>query len=39
MFCMQKKKKIHRAYVSKSNSNREKQVFPLMIPNGEGRKK
>ena len=33
-----KKEKIHRAYVSKSNSNREKQVFSSMIPNGEGHK-
>ena len=36
MFCMVKKKKIYPAYVSKHNSNREKQVILLMIPNGEG---
>ena len=28
-----KKEKIYTAYVSKHNSNREKQVIPLMIPN------
>ena len=27
------------AYVSKHNSNREKQVILLMIPNGEGRER
>ena len=30
-----KKEKIYPAYVSKHNSNREKQVILLMIPNGE----
>ena len=35
MFCMLKKKKIYPAYVSKRNSNREKQVILLMISNGE----
>ena len=29
-----KKEKIYLAYVSKNNSNREKQVILLMIPNG-----
>ena len=29
-------KKIHPAYVSKHNSNREKEVIPLMIPKGSG---
>ena len=36
MFCILKKKKIYPAYVSKHNSNREKQVILLMIPTGEG---
>ena len=31
-----KKEKIYPAYVLKHNSNREKQVIFLMIPNGEG---
>ena len=31
-----KKEKIYPAYVSKHNSNREKQFILLMIPNGEG---
>ena len=31
-----KKEKIYPAYVSKHNSNREKQVILLMISNGEG---
>ena len=31
-----KKEKIYAAYVSKHNSNREKEVTLLMIPNGEG---
>ena len=31
-----KKEKIYPAYVSKRNSNREKQVILLMIPNREG---
>ena len=35
MFCMIKKKKIYPSYLSKHNSNREKQVILLMIPNGE----
>ena len=30
------KEKIYPAYVSKNNSNHEKQVILLMIPNGEG---
>ena len=34
MFCTLKKKK-YPAYVSKHNSNCEKQVILLMIPNGE----
>ena len=33
-----KKEKIYPAYVSKHNSNREKQVILLRIPNGEKRK-
>ena len=36
MFCMLKKKKTYPAYVSKHNSNREKQAIFLMIPSGEG---
>ena len=32
-----KKEKICLAYVSKNNSNRERQVILLMISNGEGR--
>ena len=32
-----KKEKLHPAYISKHNSNREKQVILLMILNGEGR--
>ena len=35
MFCILKKKKIYPAYVSKHNSNREKQVILLMVLNGE----
>ena len=35
MLCMLKKKKIYSGYVSKYNSNREKQVVLLMISNGE----
>ena len=31
-----KKEKVHPAYVSKHNLNREKQVVLLMIQNGEG---
>ena len=34
-----KKEKIYPSYVSKHNSNREKHVFLLMIPNGEVVKK
>ena len=37
MFCMLKKKRKYPAYVSKHNSNREKQVTLLMIPNEEGK--
>ena len=36
MFCMLKKKNIYPAYVSKYNSNYEKQVILLMIPNVKG---
>ena len=36
MFCMLKREKIYPAYVSKHNSNRQKQVILSMIPNGEG---
>ena len=36
MFCMLKKKKTYPAYVPKHNSNREKQIILLMIPNVEG---
>ena len=35
MCCMLKKKKIYPAYVSKNNSNGEKQVIHLMISNRE----
>ena len=35
MFCMLKKKKIYPAYVSKHNSDHEKQFILLMIPYGE----
>ena len=35
MFPMLKKKKIYLAYVSKHNSNCEKQLILLMIPNRE----
>ena len=35
MFCMLKKLK-HPAFVSKHNSNFEKQAILLVIPNGEG---
>ena len=34
-----KKEKIYCAYVSKHNSNREKQVTLIMIPNGEKQQK
>ena len=33
-----KKEKIYPAYVSKHNSNREKQVILFMISNGEGQR-
>ena len=36
MFCMLKKRNIYPVYVSKHSSSSEKQVIPLMIPNGEG---
>ena len=36
IFCLWKKKKIYLAYVSKHNSNGEKQVTLLLIANGEG---
>ena len=36
MFCMLKKGKLYPAYVSRNNSNREKQVITLMISNWEG---
>ena len=36
MFCMLKKKKIFPVYISKYNSNCEKQVILFIIPNGEG---
>ena len=35
MFCMLKRKKIHPAYDSKHNWNREKQVILSMISNGK----
>ena len=35
MFCILKQKNIYPSYVSKHNSNREKQVILLMISNGE----
>ena len=37
MFLHAKKEKIYPGYVSKHNSNREKQVILLMISNGKGR--
>ena len=37
MFYILKKKNIYRTYVLKNDSNREKQVNHLMIPDGEGR--
>ena len=36
MFCVLTIKKLYTAYVSKHNSNREKQAVLLMIPNREG---
>ena len=36
MFCMLTKKNIYPAYISKHNSNLEKQVIPLMISNQQG---
>ena len=38
MFCTLVKNKIYPAYVSKYNSNCEKQVILFMIPNGEGQR-
>ena len=35
MFCLLKKKKIYPTYVSKYNSNCEKQVTTLVISNGK----
>ena len=35
MFCMLKKKNIYPYYISKHNTNREKQVILLMISNGD----
>ena len=35
MFYMIKKKNTYSAYVSKQNSNREKQIILQTIPNGE----
>ena len=35
---MVKRKNIYPDFISKHNSNREKQVIHLIIPNGEGRK-
>ena len=35
MFCMLEKKEIYATYVSKHNTNREKQVIILMISNGD----
>ena len=35
MFCMLKKEKTYPTYVSKHNSNREKQVILSLISNGE----
>ena len=37
MFCMLKKKKKQSCYVSKYDSNRQKQAILLAIPNGEER--
>ena len=39
MLCMLKNEKIYPAYVSKHNSNREKQVILLMISNREKRER
>ena len=36
MFCILRKKKKYPTYVTKHNSNREKQVILTMIPNREG---
>ena len=36
MFCMLKKKKIYPAYVSKHDSNREKQIILLTISDNDG---
>ena len=35
MFCIIKQKNIYSAHVSKHNSNQEKQLIFLLIPNGE----
>ena len=35
MFCMLKEEKIYPAYISNHNSNCEKQVILLLIPNEE----
>ena len=35
MFCLLKLKKLYTAYFSKNNSNHEKQVTLVMIPNGK----
>ena len=35
MFCILKKKEIYTTYISKTNSNCEKQIIQLMIPNEE----
>ena len=35
MFYMLKRRKMYPAYISKYNSNREKPVILLMVPNGE----
>ena len=37
MFCMLKNEKIYPTYVSKRNSNLEKHVIILIIPNAENR--
>ena len=36
VFSMLRKKKVYPAYISKHNSNHEKQAILLMISNGEG---
>ena len=37
MFCIFKKKKLYPPYLSKHNSNLEKQIIFLLVSNGEGR--